>query len=343
MRIWHNTDMIYAKAALTVAIAGAFYVRAAEPPVKSAVPYLDTHAHLNPSDMEGSFTAALAAMPRENLAKIIFMPPPFGPADPASFDAEPILAVAKKYPGKIAVFGGGGSLNPLIQQSVESGDAGPEVVKKFKARAEELLREGVAGFGEMTTEHFAAATAYQYAPPDHPLFLLLAEVAAQHHVPIDLHMEAVPRAMALPADRISPPNPPVLRENIAAFRRLLDHDPRARIIWAHAGSDYTGYRTPDLCRLLLGAHPNLYMEIKIDPLSPGKNSPLTNGAAGQIKREWLKLFQEFPDRFVVGSDQHYPETVAGPQRWQAVVSLLNQLPANVRRKIGWDNAARLLP
>ena len=29
-------------------------------------------------------------------------------------------------------------------------------------------------------------------PPDHPLYLLLADIAAQHGVPIDLHMEAVP-------------------------------------------------------------------------------------------------------------------------------------------------------
>ncbi len=29
-------------------------------------------------------------------------------------------------------------------------------------------------------------------PPDHPLFLVLAEVAAKYGIPIDLHMEAVP-------------------------------------------------------------------------------------------------------------------------------------------------------
>jgi len=156
-------------------------------------------------------------------------------------------------------------------------------------------------------------------------------------------MEAVPQTMPLPAPLKSPPNPPQLRANIAAFERLLEHNPRAHIIWAHAGWDNTGYRTPGLCRRLLRAHPNLYMDVKIDPLKPGKNSPLANGASGAIKPEWLQLFQDFPDRFVVGTDQHYPEPLPGPQRWEAIVLLLNQLPADLRQKMGMENAARLYP
>ena len=309
--------------------------------VSALSPYVDNHAHPDSSNIQASIEAVLVAMPRENLARIVFMPPPFTMADSMRYDAEVILAAAKNHRGKVGVFGGGGTLNALIQQAVESGSAGQQVRTMFKARAEELLREGVAGFGEITAEHFAASTAYQYAPPDHPLLLLLAEIAAEHGVPIDLHMEAVPQDMRLPADLKSPPNPSRLHENIAAFERLLGHSPRAMIIWAHAGSDHTGYRTPALCRHLLRAHPNLYMELKIDPTDVGKNPPLVNGARGAIKPDWLSLFQDFPDRFVIGSDQHYPEPKTGPQRWQTIVLLLNHLPPDLRRKIGLENANRL--
>jgi hypothetical protein len=75
-------------------------------------------------------------------------------------------------------------------------------------------------------------------------------------------------------------------------------------------------------RQLLGANPNLYMEIKIDPAAPGKNSPLEHGMAGAIKPQWLRLFQDFSDRFVIGSDQYYPEPAGTVQRWQPVVLLL---------------------
>ena len=229
----------------------------------------------------------------------------------------------------------------MIQQAASSGDAGPGVQRKFKERAEELLRFGAVGFGELAAEHFQGATPYQSVPPDHPLFLLLADIAAAHDAPIVLHMEAAPRDIPLPAPLKSPPNPPHLRANIDAFERLLAHNPQAKIIWAHAGWDNTGYRTPELCRRLLAAHPNLYMDVKIDPVKPGLNSPLADGASGAIRPEWLKLFRDFPERFVVGTDQHYPEPLPGPQRWQAIVLLLNQLPEGVRQKIARENAERL--
>lgn len=310
-------------------------------PVRAISPFLDGHAHLEPADPEHSVQAALRAMGYENAAKIVFMPPPFTADDPARYDAEVILAAVKGHSDKLAALGGGGSLNAMIQQSARTGDAGPEVRRKFKERAEELLRLGAVGFGELTAEHFQGVTPYQSAPPDHLLFLLLADIAAEHGVPIVLHMEAVPQAIPLPAPLKSPPNPPQLRANVADFERLLAHNPRARIIWAHAGWDNTGYRTPGLCRHLLQSHPNLYMDLRINPMQPGRNSPLANGASGAIKPEWLKLFQDFSDRFVVGTDQHYPEPLPGPQRWEAVVLLLNQLPDGLRQKIGMENATRL--
>ncbi len=301
---------------------------------------MDVHAHLDPADPEHSIQAALQAMAGENAEKIVFMPPPFTADDPGRYDADLILPSLKGHVDKLAVLGGGGTLNAMILQSVRSRDAGREARRKFKQQAEELLREGAAGFGEMAAEHFPGATPYQSAPPDHPLFLLLADIAAEHGVPIDLHMEAVPQSMPLPAE-LKSPGPRQVQANIAAFERLLKHNRRARIIWAHAAWDNTGYRTPELCRRLLAAHPNLYMELKIDPLKPGKNSPLAEGASGTIKPEWLQLFQDFPDRFVVGSDQHYPEPPSGLQRWQAVVLLLNQLSPGLRQKVGMENASSL--
>ncbi len=305
-------------------------------PAAAASPFIDVHAHLDAADVEGSVQAALRAMPAENAAMIIFLPPPFTTDSAARYDADKILPAIKAHPTQLAALGGGGTLNAMIQDSVRSGNAGPAMRAKFRQRAQELIRAGVIGFGEMTAEHFQASTPYQHAPPDHPLFLLLADIAAEHGVPIDLHLEAVPQAMPLPAGLKGPPQ---LEANVAGFERLLAHNRRAQIVWAHAGWDVLGTRTPELCRRLLQAHANLFMEIKIDPEKPGKNSPLGDG--GAIKPEWLKLFQDFPGRFVVGTDQHYPEPKSAEQRWQAVVRMLNQLPPDLQRKIGRENAVRI--
>jgi predicted TIM-barrel fold metal-dependent hydrolase len=316
-------------------------------PIPAALPYVDTLVHFDSkvlSDPSGEVSAALQEIPHENAAKLIFMPGPFLPEDANRFDHDAFLAAVKKHPGKLAFQSGGGSLNVMIQESLRSGDAGPEVQRKFKDRAEQILRDGAVGFGEMSSEHlsFSSSQAYETAPPDYPLFLLLEDIAAAHNVPIDLHFDVVPQAMPLPSSLRSPPNPPNLSENLASFERLLTHNARAKIVWAHAGSDGLGYRTPDLCRRLLQAHSNLYMEIKIDPLELGKNPPLTDG---KIKPEWLKLFTDFPDRFVIGSDQHYASgrPMTGSQRWQMVVLLLNQLPSDLQRKIASENALRIFP
>ncbi len=312
-------------------------------PTAALSPFVDVHAHLDQSDAAGSIQSALQAMSAENAAKLLFLPSPFTLSNATRFDAEFLLAAEKGHRDKLAFLGGGGTLNPMIQEAMRTGDARPEVQRRFKQRAEEIIRLGAVGFGEMTAQHPPSSTPYQYAPPDHPLFLLLADIAAEHNVPIDLHMEAVVKAMPIPASwHVIPlPNPPVMHPNIAAFERLLDHNPHAKIVWAHAGWDNTGDRTAALTRRLLQAHPNLYMELKNDPLAVGLNPFLTHGATGTLKPEWLKIFQDFPDRFVVGSDQHYPQPKKGPQRWAAVVRVLNQLPPDLRRKIGLENAMRI--
>lgn len=313
--------------------------------IAAVSPFIDVHTHLEKAVAEGSIEIAVHAMQAENSAKYLFLPSPFPEGAKGAFDIELIQEAAKKYPDKILISGGGGTLNPMIEEAVHAGAVSPELEKRFKDRAEEIARLGAVGFGELAAEHEPSASTptYQSVPPDHPLFLALADIAAEHGLPITLHMEAVPAAMPIPAAwHVNPmPNPPQLPANIAAFERLLTHNPRAKIVWAHEGWDNTGFRTVALSRRLLQAHPNLFMELKVDPLSPGLNSPLDGGGSGKLKPEWLKLLQDFPNRFVIGSDQHYPMPDNGAQRWQAVVLLFNQLPPDLRQKIGLDNVPKI--
>jgi hypothetical protein len=348
-----NSIGMLALGAAAIALAFSLHLGAAEPhpaeadaaPVASLTPFVEVHSHFGGKDPAAAIEDALRVMPMENCAKVIFMPSPFAAEQTNRFDDEVIMAAEKDHRDKFAFLGGGGTLNVMIQQSVMSGDSGPEVVKMFKERAEQIMRDGASGFGEMTPEHFAmnANGFYEYAPADHPLFLALMDVSAEHDgAPISVHMEAVPTPMPIPAELASfHNNAPQLHANIPAFERLLSHNPHGNIVWAHEGWDNTGGRTVELSRRLLKAHPNLYMEIKIDPVEPGKNYILANAGSGAIKPEWLQLFKDFPDRFVIGSDQVYPEPKGQPQHWQSSVTLLNQLPADLRKKIAFENTARL--
>ncbi|MBN1269714.1 MAG: hypothetical protein JXB04_09015 [Kiritimatiellae bacterium] len=103
-------------------------------------------------------------------------------------------------------------------------------------------------------------------PADHPLYLLLAEVAAERDVAIDMHMEAVVKSRPMPDNlrRASPRNPATLQATVAEMENLLVHERGARIVWQQAGWDNTGEFGVDLIRRLLAAHPNLYFALRVE-------------------------------------------------------------------------------
>jgi predicted TIM-barrel fold metal-dependent hydrolase len=315
--------------------------------------YIDCHNHLagrygtpgrvEEQDFEGAAKVALSAMDQYGITKMIIMPPPFTPQQPHVYDYAELMGVVKQHPGRFAFLGGGGTLNLMIHRTANEREISPELRDRFKKAALEILARGALGFGEMAAEHFSLGPDHPYesVPPDHPLFLLLADIAAEYDVPIDIHMEAIPEEMPLPEGLSSPPNPKVLRPNIAAFERLLAHNRKAKIIWAHAGWCNTGRRTASLCSDLLKKYPNLYMSFKISPKDCRPECmPIEQGRG--LKTEWLQLIQEFPDRFIIGTDQFYvsprsPLQGIGPIKIEPMNRFRSLLPPDLARKIGEEN------
>ena len=313
--------------------------------------YLDVHNHLfgttkDGHDFAGAANTAVGTMDRLGISRMVVMPPPFTVGQSGVHKIDVLLPAIKGHPGRFAFLGGGGSLNPMIQEAVKAGSVSAELKRRFEAEADRLVALGARGFGEMTAEHFSFDSRHPHisAPPDHPLFLLLADIAARHRVPIDLHMEAISADMPTPAtlSQRSSQNPKILKGNIAAFERLLAHNRGAPIIWAHAGWDNTGERTVALMRRLLEAHGNLHMTFKIGRESARETMPFQRG--GRLKTEWIDLIAAFPGRFLIGSDQFHmtPKTRKRlPRRAEPSKKLLAGLPADVARKVGVDNARRL--
>src|SRR5437667_12022707 len=119
----------------------------------ASLPYIDAHTHIYQPDPEGAATLILSAMERLNGAKAFIQTEPYGPDNRARWDAEMILPAIKKHPDKLAVLGGGGTLNPMLLEAYRTGNAGPEGRKKCRERAEALLKQGVVGFGEFSIAH----------------------------------------------------------------------------------------------------------------------------------------------------------------------------------------------
>lgn len=316
--------------------------------------YIDTHNHLVSRREKGQYNfekparIALEVMDATSVKFNLLMPMPQAVNQEFRLYLEDLLPIVEKYPNRFAALGGGGSLNVTIQQAVNEGRVTTAMEKEFDARTLELVRKGVVGFGEMTAEHFSMSEDHPYetAPPDHPLFLRLADLAAEYALPIDIHMEAIPEEMPMPSHFQSPPNPRILKPNIAAFGRLLAHNRKAKIVWAHLGWDNTGKRTIDLTHKLLTDNPNLYMSIRIasgmqERQVETPTFPLDKDS--RLKQEWLMLFQEFPDRFLIGSDEIIKPANDHPSAGsiRSTVSMLKQLPEKLKSQIGYENAYRL--
>lgn len=286
------------------------------PPVSISECAIDVHSHLDDIGALNTDTTflrsaenAIAIMDELGILKELVMPPPFSNRMPG-YEFGLFSDVIKTYPDRFGFLGGGGTLNPILHGAVQAGRVTPEVEQRFENQAREIVAAGAAGFGEIAALHlsFFEGHPFMEAPPDHPLLLLLTDIAAETGIPIELHMEAVPQDMALPKGLSAPPNAPTLKANIAGLENLLNHNPQAKIVWAHAGWDNTGFRTVDLMHNLLEKHRNLYMSIKIAPKDNiGDNIPL-DLSSGRVNPEWIDLISQFPDRFVIGSDVFYGET-----------------------------------
>lgn len=336
------------------------------------ITFIDTHNH-SPFHPECVYDpirlqdVVLGTMNAFGIEKTLFMPAPL-PANlvaPCGFDY--LARMVREYPARFAFLRGGDSLNPMIQQVVLGQMTLQEALPRFIRAANDILRDGAVGFGEMAAEHFSFRQGHPYisAPPDHRLFLLLADLAAGHDVPIDLHMEALTQDTArtdiceISADicwtdadgNVNTVNPDTFPENITAFKNLLNHNPHAKVIWVHAGWDNTGQRTVALMRGLLERHPNLYIQLRPLRRGTGRPNPILAGPESdrRIRGEWRVFISDFPDRFIIGVDSFYvPQPGEDDEDVQEKISaarqfvnLLAELSPDLARKVARDNAVRI--
>ena len=121
----------------------------------------------------------------------------------------------------------------------------------------------------------------------------------------------------------------------AAIELLMAHTPsrgaKVRLIWAHTGIGGAPAARVDQ---LLAKYPRLMGELSY---RPGLTCE-----GGKLCAEWRQLLLKYPTRFLLGSDTwvnqrwlYYDDTMKGYRAW------LGDLPADVQRRIAWDNGADL--
>lgn len=114
-----------------------------------------------------------------------------------------------------------------------------------------------------------------------------------------------------------------------AIERIFQTWPQARVLWAHSGFDQ-----PEEVSALLRRHKLLWSDLAFRS---------DQGSAGQVPPDWQATFEEFPDRFMIGTDTFAPE------RWYYIEdhasysrAWLSQLPTDIAEGIAFRNAQRML-
>jgi hypothetical protein len=143
------------------------------------------------------------------------------------------------------------------------------------------------------------------ADADLPVMRRVVELASEHGLLLHLHGDA------------------------DAVERVFRQDPGARVLWAHAG-----FASPADVRATLRRHRMLWTDLafRSDPADGTRVAP-----------EWRAAFDEFPDRFMLGTDTFTPE------RWWYVTEhaawargWLATLPREQAERIAWRNAEAML-
>lgn len=117
--------------------------------------------------------------------------------------------------------------------------------------------------------------------------------------------------------------------DIEAVNRLFAQWPEARVLWAHSG-----FESPDRIRELLRRHPRLWCDLAY-------RSEHAQGP--RIDPAWRALFDEFADRFMVGTDTFTSERwhYIGPHA-RTAREWIATLPPPLAEKLAWRNADALL-
>lgn len=309
-----------------------------------AYSYVDSHLHYVDFFQESDGMAALlSAMDQANISKAALMGIPVAkmweedePKKPryyAGDDADLYWYSATDFELWHAI----NALTPEQQQRFIPFFSGINANDKNAAahlrRALELNPGFWQGIGEVFTRHDDVTALMQGTTPraNNEAMMKVYKVAAEYDLPVLVHSNITSKRER---------NPLYLEE----LEEALSKHPKVKFIWAHAGTSKELHRHQEeldfllpLLQRLLGEYDNLTLDLSWTLITP-----YLLDEQGKPRQRWLDLLQQYPNRFVLGSD-----VVGRFDRLGEIMHgfepVLDDLPAKVAQAIAEDNFLALLP
>ncbi|HAK89361.1 MAG: hypothetical protein A2X55_10615 [Nitrospirae bacterium GWB2_47_37] len=212
-----------------------------------------------------------------------------------------------------------------------------------KGFLEKLAKDARSGkyfaMGEFEARHYPSSTNNRnvHLPVDSEAMKVVFELSSETGMPFLLHHEA--------EDELLP-----------ELERMLAKYPKAKLIWCHVGRNrnpvtWNKFSKADGVRDLIKKYPNLYFDlVQSKPGSKYHGTGYQDAIMYDVSSwgvsldaEWEKLFEEFPDRFVIGSDintgrfGNYDRVM---DTFRSIV--LKELSKPTAEKIAFKNAWKLM-
>ena len=193
------------------------------------------------------------------------------------------------------------------------------IISRFMQQIENDLETGkVKGVGEILINNMHSnsnSRMRRKVEVDAPIFRDLYQLLAKHNAFLTIHMEGD-------------------SDSLEQMENLLSSDRNGRILWNHCG---TNTSSGDV-RTLLASNPNLFCELSFRFMhkKASRNIFLENW----IDSGWLELIEDFPDRFLIGTDAHSNQQY---RKYVKVIrsGLLSNLSPSAARKVAHENAQHL--
>jgi predicted TIM-barrel fold metal-dependent hydrolase len=293
-------------------------------------PIIDAHGHLGASF---DWKVMVEAMDSNNVTRRTVMARyyPGGPQDLPGSD-EDALRLAERYPGRFVPLVG--MQQPLLTGSHKWQLPDREVERLIEETERKLASGRFFGIGEFIVRHWSYSSG-PHAEQENPIYSTfmrrMSATAARFAVPMVVHMEGYP---ALVAD----------------FSRLLAEYPNVRFVWAHN----CGRSKAPVIRGMLARHPNLFCDLagmtNVGTTGYGIGWPRMEEFSALIEQdgvlfpEMKALYEEFPDRFMLGMDVAHASG-NNPQNYSRRANrfrdLLGQLKPETAKKFAETNAIRV--
>jgi hypothetical protein len=264
---------------------------------KYTSPLIDTHAHLDPPSKGGASRKALKeiveTINRAGVDSIVIMPVPNEGHMRKSYSGAKYRKMLQQTGGdKIKLFCGSAYISNWLHDAYRSGYSDRELNKVLEELSQDLADPACRGIGEIGLYHFNKTgnqNIIEY-PPNFEPFLRIVGKVAEKGAWLDLHAEPV-----------RPSGKSYEAQVFGGLELLFQRYPGIKLILSHSAMT-----NPTNVRRILTAYPNVMMNFKpIKKHHLWKNLEPITDSKGRLYSDWAALFEEMPQRFMVGTDEKF--------------------------------------